>query len=243
MANDIPTALKTWLSLNRLTCHQLAKRLNVSPHTVKKFANGDFKMISTPILKEISIHTGLTYEQLIEPAAQQVSPTETGDSRFDIALGLIARYLHTPEMVRKCRKYFSLDFTCKQNKRNQENTPSINYDEMCALNSMQSAQINSLLLSTCWYDPDCKSHDSRLLFTYWRAIVVVPSATQYNDTFIVLEFEKSVNEMGLLDIPIIKSWWWDVSEELNKVNTEFNSVSMTVPDDQSLKRFDQCLAA
>ena len=201
------------------------------------------RMISTPIHKEISIHTGLTYEQLIEPAEQQVSPTETGDSRIDIALGLIARYLHTPEMVRKCRKYFSLDFTCKQNKANEENTSSINYDEMCALNSMQSAQTNSLLLSTCWYDPDSKSHDSRLLFTYWRAMVVVPSATQYNDTFIVLEFEKPVNEMGLLDIPIIKSWWWDVSEELNKVNTEFNSVSMTVPDDQSLKRFDQCLAA
>ena len=35
MVNDIPTALKTWLSLNRLTCHQLAKRLDVSPHTVK----------------------------------------------------------------------------------------------------------------------------------------------------------------------------------------------------------------
>ena len=69
MVNDIPTALKTWLSLNRLTCHQLAKRLNVSPHTVKKFANGDFKQVSTPILKEISIHTGLTYEQLIEPPA------------------------------------------------------------------------------------------------------------------------------------------------------------------------------
>ena len=59
----------------------------------------------------------------------------------------------------------------------------------------------------------------------------------------MLEFEKSVNEMGLLDIPIIKSWWWDVSEELNKVNTEFNSVSMTVPDDQILKRYDQYLAA
>ena len=242
MANDIPTALKTWLSLNRMTCHQLAKRLDVSPHTVKKFSNGDFKMISTPILKEISIHTGLTYKQLIEPAAQQVSPTETGDGRIDIALGLIARYLNTPEMVRKCRKYFSLDFTCKQNKAN-EDTPSINYDEMCALNSMQSAQINSLLLSTCWYDPDCKSHDSRQLFTYWWAMVVIPSATQYNDTFVVVEFEKSVNEMGLLDMPTIKSWWWDVPEELNKVDTQFNSVSMTVPDDQILKRYDQYLAA
>ena len=59
MVNDIPTALKTWLSLNRLTCNQLAKRLDVSPHTVKKFANGDVKMISSTILKEISIHTGL----------------------------------------------------------------------------------------------------------------------------------------------------------------------------------------
>ena len=145
MANDIPTALKTWLSLNRLTCHQLAKRLDVSPHTVKKIANGGFTMISTPILKEISIHTGLTYEQLIEPVAQQVSPTETGDSRIDVALGLIARYLHTAEMVRRCRKYFSLDFTCKQNKENKENTPSINYDEMCAINSMQAAQINCIL--------------------------------------------------------------------------------------------------
>ena len=79
--------------------------------------------------------------------------------------------------------------------------------------------------------------------TWFRIVYLFPAQYRISPVFVVVEFEKSVNEMGLLDMPTIKSWWWDVPEELNKVDTQFNAVSMTVPDDQILKRYDQYLAA
>ena len=209
MSDDNTTPLQYWLNLHGLKYNHLATQLDMSPHTIKKFASGDMATINKTILQKLALHTGLNYQELIDPASQAISPTATGDGRIDVALSMIARYLHADDMAKKCRKYFSLDFHCVGKVHSERKIKPLNYDEMCALNSIRAAQINSSLLSVAWYDADCDTLEARILHTYWRASVVDGDGVSYNDTFIVLGLEKSISEMTPFDLPQIKSWWWD----------------------------------
>ena len=210
------TALSRWLKLNKLSINGLAKRIGASPHTVKHMAHGSTSTVNTEILKNISFATGLNYEQLIDSPVRFDPPDQSGDARIDAMLGLIAKNLHSKHMASACRRYFASDFRCSGRDFNLHNRPAVNYEEMCALNTLKPGIINSILTSCAWYNPLCAEHDSTTLHTYWRAYISEdfddnskPTETS-NETFVVLEFEKSINRMGLIDTPKIKTWWWDL---------------------------------
>ena len=83
---------------------------------------------------------------------------------------------------------------------------------MCALNEMQKPkQYTTVLTAASWYTPHgIAPHDSRILHTYWRTIETSPTDDpRFGDNFVAYEWEQSINEMSIIDIPKIKSWWWD----------------------------------
>ena len=208
------TPLQKWLKLNNTTHNQLAKTLGVSPHTVKKFAIGDTVTINRSVLHKIALLTDLSYQELIDPARGKTSPIDTGCGRINVALGMCARYLHTREMAAKCRRYFSLDFFCTGKAFSGIKPHNNNFDEMCALNALRDGHLSSSLLSVGWYDADCETNDSRTLHTYWRTMITNLDFERSEErrphtTFLVIVFDKSINEMQPLDLPIMKSWWWD----------------------------------
>jgi hypothetical protein len=211
-----PNALSRWLKLNQLSINALAKRIGASPHTVKNMAHGATSTINTEILKNISFATGLNYEQLIDSPVRFEPLDQSGDARIDTMLGLIAKNLHSKHMASACRRYVAKDFRCSGRDFNLHNRPAINYDEMCALNALKPGIINSILTSCAWYNPQCDENDSTTLHTYWRAYISEdfddnskPAETS-NETFVVLELEKSINQMRPIDSPKIKTWWWDL---------------------------------
>ena len=211
-----PTALSRWLKLNKCSINGLAKRIGASPHTIKNMVQGATSTVNTEILKNISFATGLNYEQLIDSPVKFEPLDQSGDARIDVMLGLIAKNLHSQHMASACRKYFAKDFRCAGRDFNLNNRPAVNYDEMCALNTLQPGVINSILTSSAWYNPQCAEHDSTTLHTYWRAYISddfddnsKPVETT-NETFVVLELEKSINQMRAIDTPKIKTWWWDL---------------------------------
>lgn len=211
-----PTALSRWLKLNKLSINGLAKRIGASPHTIKNMVHGATSTVNTEILKKLSFATGLNYEQLIDSPAKFIPLDQSGDARIDVMLGLIAKNLHSQHMASACRKYFASDFQCSGREYNRHDRHAVNYDEMCALNALQPGVINSILTSCAWYNPQCNKHDSTTLHTYWRAYIsadVDPSgnhAEMSNNSFVVLEFEQSINQMRAIDTPKIKTWWWDL---------------------------------
>ena len=232
-----PTALSRWLKLNKLSINGLAKRIGASPHTVKNMAHGATSTVNTEILKKLSFATGLNYEQLIDSPPKYIPLDRAGDTRIDVMLGLIAKNLHSQHMANACRKYFASDFKCSGRAYNRHDRPAINYDEMCALNALQPGVINSVLTSCAWYNPQCNEHDSTTLHTYWRAYISAdldPSGDQAemsNNSFVALDFEQSINQMRGIDIPKIKTWWWDLidpgqGEKLYK-NTDNTSAKIT----------------
>ena len=211
-----PTALSRWLKLNKCSINGLAKRIGASPHTVKNMAHGATSTVNTEILKKISFATGLNYEQLIDSPVKFDPLDQSGDGRIDVMLGSIAKNLHSQHMASACRKYFASDFRCSGREYNRHDRPAVNYDEMCALNTLKPGVINSILTSCAWYNPQCDEHDSATLHTYWRSYVYAdldPSnehGETQNETFVALELEKSINQMKPIDIPKIKTWWWDL---------------------------------
>ena len=219
MVKTFPTGLAQWLHYNRLSVNKLAKQIGASPHAIGNLAKGNTQSINKDILDAVARRTQLSYERIIKSVEETQSPTATGDLRIDLCLGLICKYLHSPEMRDKCRRYFSLHFSCSGRTYADQNLDPVGYDEMCVANTMEPGQITSSLISVSWFTPSkLKSFDSRILHTYWRALhAQIDNDLRYDDTFVVVEFEQSVNEMSPIDIPKIKSWWWDQPSEFNRV--------------------------
>tara|TARA_R110000765_G_scaffold387343_1_gene479455 strand:- start:3 stop:713 length:711 start_codon:yes stop_codon:yes gene_type:complete len=218
LADNEPTVLQAWITTNSRTYNQLAKEISASPHTIKKMALGMCEVVNREILQKLSQATGLSYSELLDPSPPNPPATDSGDRRIDVALQKISRYLHTREMVKTCRKFFSLDFKCSGAIYSDRQIPAINFDEMCHLNACNFSTISPLLLDAHWYDPNCDTFDSRILHTYWRSMVLPPTGpTHYVDTFIVIAFEKSVSEMLETEMPKIKTWWWHTPDKLMEI--------------------------
>ena len=223
-----PTGLAKWLNLNRVKAGQLARELGVSPHAIAHLRDGSTASVSKAILTAVACRTQLSYEAILNPAEIVENPVATGDFRIDRCLGSIGKYLHSPEMRDKCRRYFSADFLCNGTIYQRHNTAPIGFDRMCALNCKQVTHISTNVISTSWYTPRMETPiSSRILHVYWRAVRSVPSinepnepSTEYNDTFTVFEFEQSIGEMSPLDIPKISSWWWDQPAQYNDMPQE-----------------------
>lgn len=219
---DQPTGLAQWLDRNGLSAYALANELGVSPHTIGKVAKGRCQNFNIDILSAISRRTGLSYETILAPANNLTSPTATGDHRIDTCLALQAKHMHTPEMFHKCKRYIAPNFQCSGKSYNYNRQQPVGFAEMCDLNIETDAHIVNSLLSVSWYTPgSMESNDSHCLHTYWRALILIPKETPlYNDTFVVYEFAKSINEMEPIDLPQIVTWWWDTPSQYNRAPME-----------------------
>ena len=225
-----PTGLAKWLEINRVKAGQLARELGVSPHAIAHLRDGSTASVNKTILAAVACRTQLSYEAILSPAEIVENPIATGDFRIDRCLGLIARYLHTPEMRDKCRRYFSPDFLCNGKIYQKHNSAPVGFEQMCSLNTKQPDHVSTSVMSTSWYAPRHGTIiTSRILHAYWRAVHAQPNAaleelydpsTEYNDTFTVFEFEKSIEEMSPLDTPKINSWWWDQPGQYSRVPKE-----------------------
>ncbi len=228
-----PTGLAKWLDINRVKAGQLARELGVSPHAIAHLRDGSTANVCKTILAAVARRTQLSYEAILSPAEIVENPIATGDSRIDRCLGSIARYLHTPEMQDKCRRYFSADFLCSGKIYQKSHLPPVGFDQMCSLNAKRqypTDHVSAIVVSTSWYAPrHGTTTTSRILHSYWRAVHTKPNAaldelydpsTEYSDTFIVLEFEQSIEEMSPLDTPKITSWWWDTPAQYSRVPKE-----------------------
>ena len=178
-------------------------------------------------------------------------PIATGDGRIDKCLMSIAKYFHTDQMRDKCRKYFSHDFLCSGRAYSEYKKSAVSYDQMCAANILEDRRLLCSVLSVAWYTPGNMAEiDSRILHTYWRAFVISPQnlhAPVYNDTFLILEFEQSINEMALMDTPIIQRWWWDQPRYYNEpltyngdskrpINTYMQDPRLAVKENETLSK-------
>ena len=236
------TGLAQWLDENGFTRHQLAIELMVSPHAIDNLVTGAAASVKKDILRAVAERTQLTYEQILNPVQNYVSPIATGDSRIDKCLAKLVQFMHTDAMYEECRLYVSPQFQCSGSLYEKLDIESVDFETMCKLNvneDLYSFIMDSLpvrnkeqgesdvhildtILSVTWYTPggiDC--HESRILHTYWRSLAIVKGLrATYNDTFVVLEFEKSINEMTPLEQPQIINWWWDQSSQYNRAPME-----------------------
>ena len=221
-----PSGLAQWLADNAITRHQLAIELGVSPHTIDHLANGSTGTVSKNILRAVAERTHLTYEQILDPVDNYVSPNATGDHRIDRCLAKLAKYLHTAEMYDECKSYMHPEFSCYGTIYCNDGAASIDFKTMCNRNlhqeTVENVQIVTTVLSTTWYTPKgIDPHDSRVLHSYWRALTLVKEETPlYNDTFVVYEFAKAINEMSPIETPKIRSWWWDQPSQYNRAPME-----------------------
>jgi len=224
--NAYPSGLAQWLADNAITRHQLATELGVSPHAIDHLANGSTGTVTKAILRAVATRTSLTYEQILDPVDHYVSPVATGDHRIDRCLAKLAKYLHTAEMYNECKIYIHPKFRCYAVTYRKNGDAPVDYETMCDLNLHQEivkeVQIVTTILSTTWYTPHgIDPHDSRILHSYWRALTLIKDEMPlYNDTFVVYEFAKSVNEMSPIETPKIVSWWWDQPSQFNRAPME-----------------------
>ncbi len=220
MADTYPTGLAQWLKLNRISECQLAREVGITPTALGNLARGRTASVNKRILDAVAHRTQLSFDQILRPPVEVESLIATGDHRIDLCLGSIGKYLHTPEMRDKCRRYISADFSCSGARYGKLGQPSVGWDQMCALNEMQQPkQYTTVLTAASWYTPHgIAQHDSRILHTYWRTVETSPTDDpRYGDNFVAYEWEQSINEMSVIDIPKIKSWWWDqVIDELRR---------------------------
>ena len=220
MAETYPTGLAQWLALNRITECQLAREVGITPTALGNLARGRTASVNKRILDAVAHRTQLSYDEILKPVIEIESPIATGDHRIDLCLGAIGKYLHTPEMREKCRRYISADFSCSGARYAKLGQSPVGWDQMCALNEMQlPKQYTTVLTAVSWYTPHgIAPYDSRILHTYYRTVETSPTNDpRYGDNFVVYEFEQSINEMSLIDVPKITSWWWDqVIDELQK---------------------------
>jgi len=234
-----PTGLAQWMAKNNNTRNQLATELNVSPHTIDKIASGNAGSIKMELLRALAERTQLTYEQILNPVQKYVSPIDTGDSRIDRCLSKLCQLLHTDAMYDECKMYISPDFLCSGALYHALEMDAVDFETMCRLNVSShkfvqdgipkneknkklDTHVSDIILSVSWYTPgNIDRLDSRHLHTYWRSLAIGPgSAVAYNDTFVVLEFKKSVNNMTPVEQPLIKRWWWDQPIQYNRAPVE-----------------------
>ena len=233
-----PTGLAQWLAKNNNTRHQLANELNVSPHTIDKVASGAAGSIKMELLRALAERTQLTYEQILNPVQKYISPIDTGDSRIDRCLSKLCQLLHTDAMYEECKMYISPDFLCSGALYKKLKMNAVDFKTMCKLNvnkeflkndfprceknNESDTHVSDVILNVSWYTPgNIDPLDSRHLHTYWRSLAIGQgSDIAYNDTFVVLEFEKSVNEMAPLEQPQITKWWWDQPVQYNRAPVE-----------------------
>ncbi len=226
--NAYPSGLAQWLADNAITRNQLATELGVSPHTIGHLANGSTGTASKAILRAVAERTGLTYEQILDPVDNYISPVATGDHRVDRCIAKLGQHLYTPEMYEACRLYIHPKFRCSGSAYIINDMEPVDYETMCDINLRHTivgkVQISHTVLLTTWYTPlGIDSRDSKILHTYWRGLILVDGEPpSYNDTFVVYEFEKSLNEMTPLDIPQIISWWWDQPSPYGRLPIESN---------------------
>ena len=220
LAETYPTGLAQWLKLNRISDCQLAREVGITPPALVILARGRTASVNKRILDAVAHRTQLSYDEILKPIVKIESPIATGDHRIDLCLGAISKYLHTPEMRDKCRRYISADFLCSGARYAKLGQPAVGWDQMCVLNEMQLPnQYTTVLTAVSWYTPHgIAPHDSRILHTYYRTVGISPvHDPQFDDNFVVYEFEQAINEMSLIDVPKIKSWWWDqMIDELQK---------------------------
>ena len=220
MAETYPTGLAQWLKLNRITECQLAREVGITPTALGNLARGRTASVNKRILDAVAHRTQLSYDEILKPPLEIESPIATGDHRIDLCLGAISKYLHTPEMREKCRRYISPDFLCSGARYDKLGQAAVGFDQMCALNDMQLPnQYTTVLTAVSWYTPHgIAPHDSRVLHTYYRTVETSPqNDPRFDDNFVVYEWEQSINEMSPIDLPKIKSWWWDtVIDELRR---------------------------
>ena len=48
-----------------------------------------------------------------------------------------------------------------------------------------------------------------------------------NETFVVLELEKSINEMTVVETPRIHSWWWDIIDVSRNAHNQNGNAKAT----------------
>ena len=212
VAETYPTGLAQWLKLNRISECQLAREVGITPTALGNLARGRTASVNKRILDAVAHRTQLSFDQILRAPVEVDSLIATGDHRIDLCLGSIGKYLHTPEMREKCRRYISAEFSCSGARYDKLGQPSVGFDQMCALNEMQiPKQYTTVLTAVSWYTPHgIAPHDSRILHTYYRTVETSPTNDpRYGDNFVVYEFEQSINEMSLIDVPKITSWWWD----------------------------------
>ncbi len=225
MAEASITYLAQWLHDNGVTRNQLATELQVSPHAIDNLASGATTTLNKDILRLVAERTRLPYDRLIDGETQPMAtPCATGDHRIDKSLADIARTLHTPKMFKEVAKWISDDFLCYGS--NYRDEKPMTFSQMCDANlakeNIDNITVVHSLLSTTWYTPrGTKAHNSTILHTYWRALYLAKNtAPMYNDTFAVYEFEKSIADLGQVELPKITSWWWDQPSQYNRAPME-----------------------
>ena len=125
MAETYPTGLAQWLKLNRISECQLAREVCITPTALGNLARGRTASVNKRILDAGAHRTQLSFDQILRPPVEVESLIATGDHRIDLCLGAIGKYLHTPEMRDKCRRYISPEFTCSGARYGKLGQPSL----------------------------------------------------------------------------------------------------------------------
>jgi hypothetical protein len=218
-----PTALSVWLEQSKFTANKLATEAGVTPRSVYALVRGDSGLVAPKTLICISNYTGLLIDDLVRPYYNTALATDTGDKRFNLMLAKIGLHMHSNRCEDKLSPYISPKFRCGGTAYAKKNQPYMTFKEMANANSSNSFDITSVMMSAHWYNPGTNRRtQSRTLHTYWRAMITDREAhTTTDTTFVVYEFEKSIEEMEETDLyPQITSWWWHRPVELHAEITQ-----------------------
>lgn len=223
------TVLSEWLSRSKKTANKLATELGVTPRSIYALARGDSELLSVKTLIAVSNYTGLNIDDLVRPYYNAQLAIDAGDSRFNHMLHKIGLYMHSNRCEKKLAPYVSPSFRCGGSEYTKKNQTPMSFKEMCVVNSSNTYDIKNILISTFWYNTGTtRPTQSRTLHTYWRAFVTDREAQTTSDTtFIVLELEKSIEEMeDSATHPQIWNWWWHRPVEVHVDVTERRTMNI-----------------
>ena len=128
------TGLAQWLDENDVTRHQLASELMVSPHAIDNLVTGAAASVKKDILRAVAERTQLTYEQILNPVQNYISPIATGDSRIDKCIAKLGQFMHTDAMYEECQIYISPQFQCSGSLYEKLDMESVDFETMCKIN-------------------------------------------------------------------------------------------------------------
>ena len=213
-----PTALSEWLLQAKKTANKLANVLEVTPRSIYALARGGSELVAPKTLIAVSNYTKISIDDLVRPYYNKTLLSDTGDIRFNHLMAKIGLHMHSNRCEGKLSPYISPVFRCGGSEYAARNIPPMTFKEMSKANADCNVDIHSVLISAHWYSSGTvKQNQSRTLHTYWRSVVTDGEAnTTTDNTFVVFEFEKSIEEMGAIETrPQVTNWWWHRPTELH----------------------------